>query len=165
MFGYYIDAFECYGAQKGHRAILAQECFMVADQLLRFHHWYKRVDLQKPGVMNTRWEELPHEPQDDCCSSYNSTLAAMGSPMQASYRHPKLLGRYYDHMYHQSQNIGQLTWKKWDDSTNYNESVYNQELNELLSYLQAVTPSRGVQQGIQSPVWNPKSSSSQRTEY
>ena len=63
-------------------------------------------------------------------------LAAMGSPMQPSYGHLKLLGRYYNHVYHQSQNIGQLTWKKWDDSTDYNESVYNRELNELLSYLQ-----------------------------
>ena len=39
-------------------------------------------------------------------------------------------------MYHQSRNIGQLTWKRRDDSTDYNEMVYNQELNELLSYLQ-----------------------------
>ena len=85
--------------------------------------------------MKTRWKELPHEPQDDCHSSYNSLLAAMGSPMQSSYGHPKLLGRYYDHVYHQSRHIGQLTQKRWDDSTNYNESVYNRELNELMSYL------------------------------
>ena len=81
MFGYYIDAFECHGARKGHWAILALECFTVADQLGRFHSWYKQADLQKPGVMKTRWKELPHEPQDNCRSSYNSTLAAMGSPM------------------------------------------------------------------------------------
>ena len=81
MFSYYIDAFECHGAWKGHQAILALECFTVADQLGRFHCWYKRADLQKLGVMKTRWKELPHEPQDDCLSSYNSTLAAMGSPM------------------------------------------------------------------------------------
>ena len=136
MFGYYINVFECHGARKGHQAILVLECFMVADQLGRFHCWYKRVDLRKPGVMKTRWKELPHEPKDDCQSSYNSALAAMGSPMQPSYGHPKLLGRYYDHLYHQSQHIGQLTWKKRDDSTDYNESVYNRELNELLSYLQ-----------------------------
>ena len=125
MFGYYIDAFECHGARKGHRAILALECFTVADQLGRFHHWYKRADLRKPRVMKIRWKELPHEPQDDCHSSYNSTLAAMGSPMQPSYGHPKLLGWYYDHMYHQSQHISQLTWKKQEDSTDYNKSVYN----------------------------------------
>ena len=100
MFCYYIDAFECHGARKGRRAILALECFMVTDQLGRFHHWYKQVDLQKPGVMKTQWKELPHEPQDDCCSSYNSALAAIGSPMQPSYGHPKLLGRYYNHVYH-----------------------------------------------------------------
>ena len=29
MFGYYIDAFECHGARKGHWAILALKCFMV----------------------------------------------------------------------------------------------------------------------------------------
>ena len=102
MFSYYIDAFECHGAWKGHQAILALECFTVADQLGRFHCWYKRADLQKLGVMKTRWKELPHEPQDDCLSSYNSTLAAMGSPMRPSYGHPKLLGWYYDHAYHQS---------------------------------------------------------------
>ena len=125
MFGYYIDAFECHGAQKGHQAILALECFTVADQLGRFHRWYKRADLQKPGVMKTRWKELLHEPQDDCRSSYNSMLAAMGSPMQPSYRWLKLLGWYYDHVYHQSRNIGQLTQKKRDNSIDYNESVYN----------------------------------------
>ena len=136
MFGYYIDAFKCHGPEKGHWAILALECFMVADQLGRFHHWYKRANLRKPRVMKTRWKELPHEPQDDCCSSYNSALAAMGSPMQPSYGHQKLLSWYYDHVYHQSQHIGQLTRKKRDDSIDYNESVYNRELNELLSYLQ-----------------------------
>ena len=86
--------------------------------------------------MKTWWKELLHEPQDDCHSSYNSALAAMGSPKQPSYGHPKLLGRYSDHVYHQSRNIGQLTWKSWDKATNYNELVYNQELAELLSYLQ-----------------------------
>ena len=66
MFGHYIDAFECHGAQKGHRAILALECFNVADELGRFHHLYKRADFRKPRVMKTRWKELPHGPQDDC---------------------------------------------------------------------------------------------------
>ena len=80
MFGYYTDAFECHGARKGHRAILALECFTVVDQLGRFHRWYKWADLQKPGVMKTRWKELPHEPKEDYRSSYNSMLAAMGSP-------------------------------------------------------------------------------------
>ena len=85
--------------------------------------------------MKTRWKELPHEPQDNCCSSYNSALATMGSPKQPSYSHPKLLGQYFDHVYHQSQNIGQLTWKSQDKATDYNELVYNQELAKLLSHL------------------------------
>ena len=34
-----------------------------------------------------------------------------------------------------SQNIGHLTWKAWDKDTDYNETVYNWELNELLSHL------------------------------
>ena len=37
MFGHYIDAFECHGAWKGHRAILALKCFTVVDELGRFH--------------------------------------------------------------------------------------------------------------------------------
>ena len=37
MFGHYIDAFKSMGAQKGHWAILALECFIVADQLGWFH--------------------------------------------------------------------------------------------------------------------------------
>ena len=65
MFGHYIEAFECHGAWKGHRAILALECFMVVDKLGRFHWWYKRADLRKPGVTKPQWKELPHEPQDD----------------------------------------------------------------------------------------------------
>ena len=81
MFRYYINAFEYHGARKGHRAILVLKCFMVADQLGRFHHWYKRADPRKPRVMKTPWKELLHEPQDDCRSSYNSTLAAISSPM------------------------------------------------------------------------------------
>ena len=68
MFGYYIDALECHGARKGHQAILALECFRVADQLGRFHCWYKRMDLWKPSIMKTQWKELPHKPQDDCYS-------------------------------------------------------------------------------------------------
>ena len=78
---------------------------------------------------------MPHKPQDDCHSSHNSALAALGSPTQPSYSHPKLLGQYFDHIYHMSQNIGHLTWKSQDKGTNYNELVYNGELNELLSYL------------------------------
>ena len=85
--------------------------------------------------MRTRWKELSQKPQDDCCNSYNSALAALGSPMQPSYSHPKLLGRYFDHVYHMSRNIGQLTWKNRDKATDYIESVYNRELNELLSHL------------------------------
>ena len=84
MFGYYIDAFESYGAWKDHQAILALECLTVADELGRFHQWYKRADLRKPGVMKTRWKELPQKPQDDCRNSYNSVLAALGSPKQPS---------------------------------------------------------------------------------
>ena len=34
-----------------------------------------------------------------------------------------------------SRNIGHLTWKSQDKDTNYNESMYDQELNELLSHL------------------------------
>ena len=146
MLSYYIDAFECHGAWKGHWAILVLKCFTVADQLGRFHHWYKRADLRKPGVMKTQWKELPHKPQDDCHSSYNSALAAMGSPMRPSYGHPKLLGWYYDHVYHQSRHIGQLTRKRWDDSTDYNESVYNREFNELMSYLHG-------SQDLNHPTW------------
>ena len=82
MFGYYIDTFESYGAQKGHRAILALEC--LTDELGRFHRWYKRADLWKPGVIRTQWKELPQKPQDNCCNSYNLALAALGSPMQPS---------------------------------------------------------------------------------
>ena len=136
MFGYYINAFESYGARKGHQAILALECLTVTDELGRFHRWYKRVDLRKPGVMKTRWKELLQKPQDDCSNSYNLVLAALGSPKQPSYSHPKLLSRYFDHVYHMSWNIGQLTWKNQDKATDYNESVYNRELNELLSHLQ-----------------------------
>ena len=123
MFGYYIDTFESYGARKGHWAILALECLSVADELGRFHRWYKRVDLWKSGVMKTRWKELPQKPQDDCRNSYNSVLAALGSPKQPSYGHPKLLGQYFDHVYHMSWNIGQLTRKSQDKATDYNKSV------------------------------------------
>ena len=53
MFSHYIDAFECTRAQNGHQAILALECFMVADYLGWFHRWYKWSDLDKqlPGVL------------------------------------------------------------------------------------------------------------------
>ena len=136
MFGYYIDGFESYGAQKGHRAILALECLTVADELGRFHQWYNRADLEKPGVMGTWGKELPHRPQDDCRDSYNSALAALGSPKQPSYSHLKLLSQYFDYVYYMSRHIGHLTWKARDKDTDYNETVYNWELNKLLFHLQ-----------------------------
>ena len=34
LFAHYIEAFKCHGARKGHWAILALECLMVADELL-----------------------------------------------------------------------------------------------------------------------------------
>ena len=69
-------------------------------------------------------------------TSYNLVLATMGSPKQPSYGHPKLIGQYFDHNYHQSRHISHLTRKKWDNSTGYNELVYNRELGKLLSHLQ-----------------------------
>ena len=35
-----------------------------------------------------------------------------------------------------SRNIGHLTWKARDKDTDYNETVYNWELNKLLFHLQ-----------------------------
>ena len=86
--------------------------------------------------MKTWWKELSQKPQDDCCYSYNSALAALGSPKQPSYGHLKLLGWYFNHIYHMSRNIGHLTRKSRDKATDYNKSVYNRELNKLLSHLQ-----------------------------
>ena len=137
MLGHYIDAFECHGAWKGHWAILALKCFTVADEVGKIP-----LVVQNSRPAEVRGHEdlvegaAMHEPQDNCRSSYNSALATMGSPKQPSYGHPKLLSWYFDHVYHQSRNIGQLTWKSRDKTTDYNESVYNQELAELLSYLQ-----------------------------
>ena len=102
LFAHYIKAFECNGARQGHRAILALECLTVADKLGRYHRWYKRADLQKPGIEKTHWKDLPSAPMEDHWSSYISGLAALGSPKQLSYGHPQVLGRYFDHVYHQS---------------------------------------------------------------
>ena len=125
MFGHYMHSFECHEAQKGHWTILALECFTVTDELGRYHQWYKRADLWKPRVRKLRWKDLLHDPQDDSHSSYNSALATMGSPKQPSYSQAKLLGQYFDHVYHQSWNIGHLTRKNRDKTTDYSESVYN----------------------------------------
>ena len=138
MFRHYIDSFKCHGAWKGHWAILALGCFMVVDELGRYHWWYKQADLLKPRILETRWKELPSDPQDDSQSSYTSALATLGSPKQPSYGDLKLLGRYFNHMYHQSRNIGRLTRKSWDKATNYNETVYDLELNELISHLRGI---------------------------
>ena len=72
---------------------------------------------------------------EDHRSSYIAGLAALGSPKQLSYGHLQVLGWYFDHVYHQSRNVGQLTWKARDKTTNYNETVYTRELGEILSYL------------------------------
>ena len=77
-------------------------------------------------------------PMEDPQSSYISRLAALGSPKQPSYGHPKVLGRYFDHVYHQSQNVGQLTRKARDKATDYNETVYTWELGKILSYLRGL---------------------------
>ena len=68
-------------------------------------------------------------------SSYISRLAALGSPKQLSYGHTQVLSWYFDHVYHQSQNVGQLTPKARDKATNYNETLYTRELGEILSHL------------------------------
>ena len=91
-------------------------------------------DLSKSGIKKTWWKDLPSNPQDDSQSSYTSALAVLGSPKLPSYGHPKLLGQYFDHVYHQSWNIGHLTWKAWDKTTDYNEVVYNRELNKVMSH-------------------------------
>ena len=124
LFAHYIEAFECHGARQGHLAILALECLTVADELGRYHRWYKRADLRKPGIEKTHWKDLPSVPQEDHRSSYTSGLAALGSPKQPSYGHPQKLSRYFDHVYHKSRNVGQLTWKSQDQDTSYNEMVY-----------------------------------------
>ena len=135
LFAHYIEAFECHDTQQGHRAILVLECLTVADELGCYHCWYKRADLQKPGIEKTHWKDLPSVPQEDHRSSYASGLAALGSPKQPLYGHPQKLGRYFDHVYHQSWNVGQLTQKSRDQDTGYNEMVYTRELGEILSYL------------------------------
>ena len=135
LFAHYIEAFECHGARQGHRAILALEGLTVANKLGRYHHWYKRADLRKPGIEKMRWKDLPSVPQEDHQSSYSSGLAALGSPKQPSYGHLQKLGHYFDHVYHQSRNVGQLTRKSRDQDTGYNETVYTWELREILSYL------------------------------
>ena len=135
LFAHYIKAFECHGAQQGHWAILALECLTMVDELGRYHRWYKRADLWKPGIEKTCWKDLPSAPQEDHRSSYASGLAALGSPKQPSYGHPQILGQYFDHVYHQSWNVGQVTRKSRDKATDYNETVYTQEVGEILSYL------------------------------
>ena len=135
LFAHYIEAFECHGAWQGHQAILALECLTVADELGHYHCWYKRADLRKPGIEKMRWKDLPSVPQEDHQSSYASGLAALGSPKQPLYGHPQKLGRNFDHIYHQSRNVGQLTRKSQDQNTSYNETVYTRELGEILSYL------------------------------
>ena len=117
--------------RQGHGAILALECLMVADELGWYHCWYKRADLQKPGIEKTHWKDLPSTPQEDHQSSYISGLAALGSPKQPSYGHPQVLGQYFDHVYHQSRNVGQLTRKAQDKATDYNETIYTWELGEI----------------------------------
>ena len=135
LFAHNIEAFKCHGARQGHRAILVLECLMVADELGRYHHWYKRADLEKPGIEKTHWKDLASVPMEYHQSSYISGLAAQGSPKQPSYGHPQVLGQYFNNVYHQSRNVGQLTWKARDKTTDYNETVYTRELGKILSYL------------------------------
>ena len=81
---------------------------------------------------------MPSAPQEHHQSSYISGLAALGSPKQPSYGHPQVLGRYFDHVYHQSRNAGQLIRKAWDKATNHNETIYSWELCEILSHLRGL---------------------------
>ena len=90
---------------------------------------------RSPEARYRGWKDLPSVPQEDHQSSYASRLAALGSPKQPLYGHPQKLNHYFDHIYHQSRNVGQLTRKSRDQDTGYNETVYMQELGEILSYL------------------------------
>ena len=124
----YIDAFKCTRAQNGHRAILALECFTVADHPGWFHQWYKWTDLDKqpPREKSAKWMDMTDPLQNDVRPHFASTLALMGSPKKLSYSHPKVLGWYFDHVYHQHWYVGQLTRKSWDKSTCHNKDVYDQ---------------------------------------
>ena len=84
--------------------------------------------------MKTKWMDLPREPQDASASA----LAMLGSPKEPSYSHPKILGWYFGHIYHQSHYIGQLTRKSRDISIGHNQDVYNLELNEILSHFREI---------------------------
>ena len=77
-------------------------------------------------------ERLAFRTNGDHQSPYISRLAALGSPKQLSYLHPQV------HVYHQSRNVGQLTQKAWDKTTDYNETVYTQELGKILSHLRGL---------------------------
>ena len=103
MFGHYIDAFECTGAQNGHWAILALECFMVANHLGQFHQWYKQTDLDKqpPREKSAKWKDMTDPPQNHVRPHFAYALALLGSPKEPSYGHPKVLGWYFNHIYHQ----------------------------------------------------------------
>ena len=90
---------------------------------------------RSPEAGDRGWKDLPSVPQEDHQSSYASRLAALGSPKQPLYGHPQKLSHYFDHIHHQSRNVGQLTRKSRDQDTGYNETVYMRELGEILSYL------------------------------
>ena len=120
LFPHYIEAFKCHRAWQGHWTILVLECLTVADELGWYHRWYKRADLRKPWIEKTCWKDLSSVPQEDHQSSYVSGLAALGSPKQLSYGHPQVLGLYFDHVYHQSRHVGQLTQKSRNTAADYN---------------------------------------------
>ena len=110
MFGHYIDCLENHDSWVGHRAILALECMMVANDLGQYQQWYKRLDLDHPERSPPDWRVPETIDKKDAQKQFSSAMSLLGDPKEPSYGHLKQLSQYFDHIYHEGRFIGQLSW-------------------------------------------------------
>ena len=141
MFSHYINHIECSGALEGHQTLMANECLTVAAVFGCFHHWECRVEPEawdKPD-----WMKVPTMSAEDFRHKFSPTLNLLGNPQHLTYAHPKLPGCCFDNVYHQGRLIGDLPALGKPPSKEHTQKIYNQEYNEIVSWIKKHSGSIG----------------------
>ena len=131
MFSHYINHIENTGSLEGRQTLMAHECLTVVATYGHFHHWQRRVEpagRDKPDQM-----KVPTISAGDFRYKYSPALDLLGNAQHPTYAHPKLLGWYFDNVYHQGWLIRDLPARGKPPSKEQMQKIYNQEYEEVVA--------------------------------
>ena len=113
---------------------MVHECLTIASALGHFHQWQRWVEL---GDRDKReWTKVPVVNKGDFCYKYSMALILMGSVQHPAYSHPKMLGCYFDNVYHQGHFIGDLPALGKNPTEAQTKRVYDQEYEEVIARIE-----------------------------